>query len=221
MQQPHKNLFFFYRGPLPKDNRSDLAFDRQIEDNATKALVYVLEHADRSKVLEPFLKKIVGIHANQRHEEIQFALQRVDIARPSIREQIVLCIAPSDKLKLERNGSHVAGRPDAWIWSENSFAILVKTKVRGQASVDQLRRHVAGAQGWSWRRKKLNHLSWSELYTFFQDVRRGRAELNSVTRMLLDEFVRYLRMIGLTSMTTFDLEDFGYFMMPPEDRHET
>jgi hypothetical protein len=219
--QPHKNLFFSYRGSLPKGNRSALAFDRQLEDNATKALVYVLEHANHSQVLLPFLKKVVGSRGSLNGNDVQFALQRVDIARPSIRQQVVLSVAPSDVLTDDRSSSHVAGRPDAWIWSENSFAILVETKVRGHASYDQLRRHVAGAQGWSWKSKKMKPCSWSALYTFFQDVRRSRSELDPVTRMLLDEFVRYIRMIGLASTTTFDLEDFGYFLMPPKDRHKT
>ncbi|MHB8843995.1 MAG: hypothetical protein ACYC7L_04540 [Nitrospirota bacterium] len=221
VRQPHKNLFFFYRGSLPKGNRSALAFDRQLEDNATKALVYVLEHANPSQVLVPFLAKIIGIRGRLQRDEIQFALQRVDIARPSIRQQIALSIAPSGELNNDRSSSHVAGRPDAWIWSENSFAILVETKVNGQASYDQLRRHVAGAQGWSWKRVQLKARSWSELYAFFQDVRCKRPELDPVTRLLLDEFVRYIRMIGLASTTTFDLEDFGYFLMPPKDRHKT
>ncbi len=222
MRQPHKNLFLYYRGALPKNDRSDFAFDRQLEDNATKALLYVLEHANRSQVLQPFLKNIVGIRSKLRVDEIQFALQRVDISRPLIKQRYALSIAPIEKLKASDDQEHRSGRPDAWIWSEeNSFAILLETKVHGQVSIAQLRRHVRSVEGWTWKKVKLKPCSWSDIYGFFQDVLRRRSKFDSVTCLLLDEFVRYMRMTGLSSMTTFDLEDFGYFMTPPEDRQET
>lgn len=36
--------------------------------------------------------------------------------------------------------------------------------------------------------------------------------------MLVDEFMRYLRMIALASDTTFDLDDFGYFLLRSAER---
>ncbi len=232
MQQPHRNLFFSYRGSVRRskrsdggspadDEKSDRAFDRQLEDNATKALVYVLEHADRSHVLGAFLALIVGLDMTSRLNEVQFALQRVDIARPSIKRRIILSITPTAELTLSRAGIHSAGRPDAWIWLEGVFGVLIETKVRGQASVDQLRRHAESADGWSWRRVSIKSSSWSEVFDLFENLRGNRSQLDPVTSLLLDELVRYLKMTGLSSTTTFDLEDFGYFTLPPEERHDS
>ncbi len=232
MQQPHKNLFFSYRGPVPRNRRlrsssfpeestSDWVFDRQLEDNATRALVYVLEHGDRSRVLAPFLKSVAGIGSKARLDEVQFALQRVDIARPSLKHRIALTIAPVPGLTRGHQGSHSSGRPDAWIWLEGNFGVLVEAKVHGQASVAQLRRHAASADGWSWNRVRVRSATWAELYELFQNIRSRGYHLDQTTDLLLDEFVGYLRMIGLSSATTFDLEDFGYFVLPTSDRDNT
>lgn len=216
-RQPHKNLFFSYRGARP-GRGADHAIDRQLEDNVTKALVYVLEHSQRKHVLAPFLRQIVGLRARTDLEGVQFALQRVDIARPSIAPRIALGIAPVPGVDSRRGITRQSGRPDAWIWSDDSFAILVETKVRGAVSRQQLRRHIQGAEGWSIANSRVVSQSWASVYDFFSHLRRTNKKLDATTRMLVDEFVRYLRMIALASDTTFDLDDFGYFLLKGAER---
>ncbi len=217
MRQPHKNLFFSYRGGR-RDDASDLLLDKQLEDNVTKALVHVLEHTSRNHVLAPFLRRIAGLRKLPELDEVEFALQRVDIARPLVSSRIALGIAPDEKIDKRRKAAHQAGRPDAWIWADDHFAILVETKVRGPVSNDQLRRHKQGAEGWTSKNARDVSRSWADIYDFFQDVRRHSARADAITRLLLDEFVRYLRMIALASDTTFDLDDFGYFLLRPAER---
>jgi hypothetical protein len=218
MRQPHKNLFVFYRGATPKDQASFALLERQLEDNVTKALVYVLEHTDRERVLVPFLKELVGIDAHFDSDTVQFALQRVDIARPSIPRRIALTVAPTAQLSEGAVDAHETGRPDAWIWSDGTFAVLVEAKVRGSANRAQIRRHVEGAEGWKGSQVAWRPLSWSNIYEFVVRARQNPAHLDPVTRLLLSEFVEYLRMNGLATDTTFDLHDFGYFLLDPRDR---
>src|SRR5262245_53981699 len=123
MRQPHKNLFFAYRGGTSVEPASERILDKQLEDNATKALTYVLENADRSCVLEPFLQEIAGLQHPKRLSEIQFALQRVDISRPHVEHRVALSIAPMAELKSGRSGAQTAGRPDAWIWCDGLFSV--------------------------------------------------------------------------------------------------
>lgn len=141
IRQSHKNLFFSYRGARPYKGAIN-AIDRQLEDNATKALVYVLEHSQRKHVLAPFLRQIVALRASTGLERVQFALQRVDIARPSISPRIALGIAPVPGVDSRPGITRQSGRPDAWIWADDGFAILVEMKVRGAVSRQQLRRHM-------------------------------------------------------------------------------
>ncbi|MGH7713642.1 MAG: hypothetical protein ACREOG_20320 [Gemmatimonadaceae bacterium] len=217
IRQPHKNLFFSYRGFRPRRGAQQ-AIDRQLEDNATKALLYVLEGSSRAQVLAPFLRQIVGVGPPSDIDTVQFALQRVDIARPKMLTRIALGIAPISRIDPHRQTSHLSGRPDAWIWAEERFAILIETKVRGAVSRHQLRRHIRGAEGWSVANTREVPQSWGTIYDFFSRLRRTNQKLDSTTRLLLDEFVRYLRMMALASDTTFDIEDFGYFLLRTEDR---
>ena len=217
MRQPHKNLFFSYRGSRPND-LSDMLLDKQLEDNVTKALIYVLENSDRERVLSPFLRIAAQLRTRVPLNEVQFALQRADIARPRLRERVALAIAPNPVIDSVKNGSRQAGRPDAWIWADERFAILVETKVRGSASLDQMLRHVRGAEGWNRAHTRIVSISWGRVYDAFTEMRRSCQRADVTTRLLLDEFVRYLRMTALASDTTFDLDDFGYFLLQPSER---
>jgi hypothetical protein len=217
IRQPHKNLFFSYRGSRPQSGAQH-TIDRQLEDNVTKALVYVLERSSRPHVLVPFLHQIVGMRPPSDVDQVQFALQRVDIARPSISPRIALGIAPVRGIHGHSGIMRKSGRPDAWIWSDGCFAILLETKVRGAVSRQQLRRHIEGAEGWSLANARVVSQSWASVYDFFSHLRLTNKKLDATTRMLVDEFVRYLRMIALASDTTFDLDDFGYFLLKVTER---
>jgi hypothetical protein len=222
MSQPHKNLFFYYRGASPQRKYFDIAFEQQLEDNATKALIYVLEHADRKRVLAPFLHRIVGVHEENQLDAVQFVLQRVNIGHEATRKRIALCIAPEKGLlHSNKPGSspHRLGRPDAWIWREDAFAVLVETKIRGRANVRQIRNHL-NAAGWKPSSVTITPRSWSEIYDCFQHIRHG-APLDDVSKLLLNELLRYIRMIGLATATAFDFDDFAYFMLPVDDRQST
>src|SRR5947209_10717750 len=57
MSRPHHNVFFYYRGPSARESRQEgERYQRQVEDNSTKALVNVLEHGG-SDVARSFLRR--------------------------------------------------------------------------------------------------------------------------------------------------------------------
>lgn len=220
MRQLHKNLFFFYRGASPRTAPKDFVFERQLEDNTTKALIYILDHADRTKVLVPFLSQIVGLENEYDQQQVQFALQRVDIGRPTIPTRIALTIAPIKGLLRSRDKGHVSGRPDAWIWADNKFALLLenKVKVSDQANLNQIERHIASASGWHKRSTQIISVSWEEIYRFFHRLREQGAGLDPVSKLLLSEFLEYLKMTGIAHATSFEFDDFAFFTIAPRDR---
>lgn len=220
MRQPHRNLFFSYRGALPSIVNRDLVRERQLEDNATKALINVLEHCDRKKVLAEFLAKVVDVGGRLHGEAVQFALQRVDVRRPDIPKKIVLVIAPTETLNWKVSGGQLSGRPDAWIWEEGEFAILLETKVIGSASKAQLNRHIASAAGWKRTNTKIQAISWDQVYEFFEGTNR-RGGLDSTSALLISEFLEYIKMIGVTNRTVFDIDDFVFFALDKASRSPT
>lgn len=220
MRQLHKNLFFFYRGASPTAVQKDFVFERQLEDNTTKALIYLLEHADRAKVLVPFLSQIVGLKGGYDQQEVQFALQRVDIGRPTIPRRVAIAIAPIKGLLRLKDKSHASGRPDAWIWADNKFALLLENKVNAsdQVGLNQIERHIASASGWRKESTQIVSVSWEEIYKFFHWLLRQRTGLDPVSRLLLGEFLEYLKMTGIAHATSFEIDDFAFFTIAPRDR---
>lgn len=220
MPQPHKNLFFYYRGASSRSDQPNHVFDRQLEDNTTKALIYVLENSDRKVVLGPFLRELAGLKRTLALNETQFALQRVDISRPTVQQRIAISIAPHPEPLMRSQDGHATGRPDAWIWIDEEFSLLIETKVRGAPNLDQINRHIDGAEGWRENPVDRVTASWAQVYALFHRIRQESTNAEPTTRLLLTEFLRYLRMMGLGSDTTFDLDDFGFFLLKPEDRDD-
>ncbi len=173
-------------------------------------------------MLLPFLKRVIRLRRpGTRIQEVQFALQRVDIKRRGMRERVAMSIAPLPELQPGLAGKPLSGRPDAWIWCDEQFAVLIETKVSGHAAREQIRRHIAGAQGWNARNVRRRGCSWSDVYQFFLDLHQRRRDLDAVIKLLVDEFVRYVRMLGLASNVTFEVDDFGYFLLKGDDRTAT
>ncbi len=218
MRQPHRNLFYSYRGAAPSIRDRDFVFERQLEDNATKALINVLEHCERTRVLVPFLRTITKVVAKGDSEAVQFALQRVDVDRPQAKKKIALVIAPICGLDDKKASAQVSGRPDAWIWDDNAFAVLVETKVVGQASSTQIKRHLSSANGWSNGGVTIQCVSWANVYEFFYATYQQANRLNPISRLLIGEFLEYLNMIGVTNRTVFDIEDFVFFALDKVNR---
>ena len=53
MNDPHKNIFYYYRGPSKRETE-DIIYDSQVEDNTTKAFINCLEYCS-SDLLKHFL----------------------------------------------------------------------------------------------------------------------------------------------------------------------
>lgn len=221
MSQAHRNLFFFYRGSRPHDDEHDSAYERQLEDNTTKSLIYVLEHADR-RIRSAFLHEVAGLGPQYDFQNVQFALQRKDIKRLHLKHRVALALAPQAGFASHSKGNHQSGRPDAWIWNDNEFAILLENKiVEQQVTRNQIERHIKCAEGWSTKNVTWKSIKWADVYEFFNDWREPSRKIDSVTALLINEFVGYLRMTGLSSSASFEADDFLFFTLHSSDRTPT
>src|SRR6266508_3541347 len=88
-----QNLFFYYRGPTSRDpgrEEAERAFDIQLEDNTTKALINVLE-SSAPAVTASFLTELLGeqVEADARRPFV-YSLQGADpAARDADRRYLV------------------------------------------------------------------------------------------------------------------------------------
>ncbi|MBM3708576.1 MAG: hypothetical protein FJW69_09640, partial [Actinobacteria bacterium] len=112
MNDPHKNIFYYYRGPSNKNNREkdDIIYDKQIEDNTTKALINCFEYCSGS-LLRHFIK--------------YFKIEIENITSPQFMLQV----------------SASKSRPDAKIKFVNS-SIYIENKIGAPVKRNQLLNHL-------------------------------------------------------------------------------
>lgn len=157
---PHQNLFYAYRGPnrLPVD---EVVWDRQLENNTTKALINVMSMLPRESGLLPFIQLVSpGVRPRTAQTPVDFLLQRVPALAREAHLKLAVLIRPARAIPA---ASQPGGKPDAFIVARNaSFAILIESKLAASYSQEQLEGHLRAA-GWPEGHNWLE-LTWEEIY---------------------------------------------------------
>lgn len=206
-----RNLFYFFRGPSSDD---DPAHDRQLENNLTKSLIVVLEHADRV-FLQAFAQRL-GLAPPD--ESPRFSLQRkpVGVQMPPIR--LVVGITGGVPRYVESHGDTDSGRPDAWILTDK-WAILVESKLGCKIDKDQLHCHARSA-GWLRDSYDVCYLTWQEIYTMFHElIKLGKHDRTSC--LLVSQWLDYLRGQQMVPFEKLESDDFDYFNLSEDDQRPT
>lgn len=210
---PHKNIFFYYRGPSDRTAEGAAVWDRQLENNTTKALVNLLELATPPAALVPFLK-LVGVRVPGEEPQPRYfmSLQHAPEAAQRARRRVAVLLCPP-RTRIH-TGGRAGGRPDACIYcAARSTAVLIETKVVPHITRGQLAGHLRDA-GWPastpWRR-----VSWEELFRLFRSA--SVKVSRPVDQILLGQFLQYLELIGMAPFEGFSEQDFDFFVTSNED----
>jgi hypothetical protein len=193
----HQNIFYYYRGPSSKTLLHN--HDVQVEDNTTKALINLLELANKVGFtkLQEVLFKTVKIRINK---IIAFKLQ---------------------KLSKE-------SRPDAVI-TFPGYKLMIETKVAASLDLDQIKRHVKGfntrdellvitnnekdkAKLLKIKCNRIYYMSWKTIHQVFSKVSnelKWNKKLIPI-REILRDFLNYLEVIVMTDFYGFKDEDFEF-----------
>src|SRR5436309_4487436 len=120
MKDISRNLFFSFRGPNAGDDR---ARDRQLEDNLTKSLIALLEHADRDIYFRAFAR-LLGL--TPAGEDVGFPLQRHPVGAMMVSRRLIVGITGGTPTVADGHDGTERGRPDAWILTDRR-AILIES----------------------------------------------------------------------------------------------
>jgi hypothetical protein len=203
-ERPFHNIFYSFRGP---SQRSEHEVDVQLEDNATKALVNVLElSTERASLTRSFVELLASIPVGSGASP-SFFLQGgpAELTAP---KRHLLGISMTGELPQPAPADPSGdGRVDACIHFPDDVLLAIEAKV-GAAELDyaQMARH---AQRWgittpsAWRTA-----SWADVHGW---VGSRRPAADAVTRFLLDQFLEFLDVAGLTPFMGFRDEDFDFF----------
>jgi len=201
-----ENLFWFYRG-----QRDSTEFDdTQLENNFTKALFIVLKSCEnfRNDFLSSFLKV-------KCHGEMAFEMQKTKPVDFDPDKKPVLFILSEEirKVHSKRTKKHKS-IPDGWIITSNQN-ILVEVKITGTITEDQLRRHEKRLG----KKAKRIYRTWNELTVFIKD--QLAKSQNEVESFLLNQFLVFLEVEGMTKFSGFNESDLNFFKSKKNATHET
>lgn len=208
----HHNIFVYYRGPSAKA-LSEVDAHKQIEDNATKALVNVLEHGEPD-LARSFTNRFAPSLSTgwPSGERGAFHLQGGPEGGPG-------AIAPGPRVLLgisiggEIDPKAVAGAPDAGTRIDAAIIppcgglLAIETKVVELLDPHQLERH---RNHWGVGLGDQVLLRWVSIWEWARDA---RAETDdALSCFLLDQFCEYLEILGFGRWAGFREEDFSQFV---------
>lgn len=201
----HHNIFYYYRGA----RQADSEFERQLEDNTTKALINTLEHCSHA-VSDRFLKWIeidaIG--------KTKFALQRKTIGDAKIKgksDKLLLGLIPRQTEKetnSEGNTAREDSRPDAWIYGDN-YVVLIESKVVGNLDLNQMQFHRQKLIDEPNQSVRSEVREWADVHRFFTGI---LPELNDKNKWLVTQFIQYLEWTNMADFTGFKTDVFDYFV---------
>lgn len=187
---PHKNIFYYYRGPSKRQDE-DIVYDTQIEDNTTKAFINCLDNSSNNLLIY-FID--------------YFSLDFKYKSKPQYLLQV----------------SKSKSRPDAQIKSA-THSIYIESKVSAGINIKQLINHqkelkdndtlILISKDEFNSKIDVKHIKWSDIYTYFSTFKSE----SSKEKFIINEFKRYLEVIGLSDFIGFENDDFDYFINGIED----
>ncbi len=189
---PHQNLFFYYRGPT-KNN--DSLFDTQLEDNATKSLINILEFSHKFKEYV-IIKELFSL--------FQIPYKEGEVFQAQLQ------------VALKRIGDNRTSRPDASIVT-SAGTFFIESKIQATLEDDQLFRHLKGQSPLivitktkvENKQPGIVYCTWSDIYFKLKPL------LNTIQSSFKHILLDYLTFMEVSLMiegfTGFTGQDFEYF----------
>ncbi|MCT6923918.1 hypothetical protein [Metasolibacillus sp.] len=172
----------------------------QKENNVTKALIDLLRFSDVQLTFQ-FIKHCLGISEILLEEPIErrYALQVGN--KLNERSGYGYVIGISDRIKNDNKNSNVEKDtvPDALI-KLNNITLLIESKVDGnKIDMQQIKDHEKMFDD-GVIIQPYKEISWEDIYEFFLKLDRSFIENDSVTELLLDQYIVYCENMGFSSI---------------------
>jgi hypothetical protein len=194
---PYKNIFYYYRGQGSKKHGD---FDKQIEDNTTKALINTLEKSKRN-IVKSFLK-LINVNIPIEGKEITYDLQVAEeLSRPDgliqIGDHSVYIESKIDApLEIDQLKKHLNG-------IDKGYLLCITPR---EKDVDLIKKMDD---------TRLRFITWEQIYRLFNNKNQKIKDVQ--TKFILKEFLEYLEVINMASFTGWQRKDFEAFLFIEND----
>lgn len=194
LNDPHKNIFYYYRGPSKRE-KEDIIYDTQIEDNTTKALINCFDYSG-NELLKYFIDyfNLMFKYSSKPQYLLQVSKpkSRPDAQIKSIDKSIYFENKISSKLDIHQLIRHKESI------SKNDILIVITYDKKDKSVANSL---------------KLKHLEWKDIHKCFKEYE----PKDEKERFIINQFTEYLEVIGLSDFTGFTNNDFDYFINRIDD----
>ncbi len=180
----YQNVFFYYRGPSRKvpSAEAELAVDRQLENNATKALINVLAHSG-SETTRCFLREVVELDVDDDGDGFVYSLLGADKEARAARRRHLVGLSMLGMVESGVAGDGDRGVIDAAICLPGELLVAFEVKIgNGVLDSSQLQRHaktwricddhwkcVRWATIYEWAARQRNPALWEEVLKLLPD----------------------------------------------------
>ncbi len=192
---PYRNIFYYYRGPSSIKGE----FDKQIEDNTTKALINTLQNSNKM-ALNRFLKA-VRIDINPQGK-IAYDLQvSGETSRPDAlikigSNEIYLESKMDSPLEMDQIRRHLQ-------LVSNGYLVCITPRERDRRIIQEI------------NKKNLRFITWKDVYLCFQNTYGKTADKK--TKFILGQFLEYLEAINMAPFSYWNKNDFEAFLNIEDD----
>ncbi len=192
---PYRNIFYYYRGPSSKKGE----FDKQIEDNTTKALINTLQNS-KKMVLNRFLKEVnIDIKS---WDKATFDLQ---VSGETSR--------PDALIKIDNYEIYIESKMDSPLEKDQirrhlqlvskGYLICITPREKDKRIIQDI------------NKKNLRFITWNELYLCIQYLH-GHTK-DKTTEFVLGQFLEYLEAINMAPFSYWNKNDFEAFLNIEDD----
>lgn len=226
MRARHHNVFYYFRGPSKAEGGAQAQEEsqhRQVEDNTTKALINLLEHAEPN-VTASFLNRFLPQASLEGINGRSYFLQGGPKTPGEPTWLLGLSVLGELDPKATAMPANGGSRIDAAIHLPGGSLTLVEVKVVEYLDPHQLARH---AKEWQLPMPPLDPTAWpndapwrlarwADVYDWASAADQDAQE--PVSRFLLEQFREYLQLVGLAPFAGFRDEHFDWLALSAGQR---
>ncbi len=190
---PFRNVFYYYRGP--SQIKAEM-YDKQIEDNTTKAFINTLEHSKKG-LLKFFLGKL--------HIDIRFSKASYDLQIAKERSR------PDAVIQLDQKNIYVESKIDSPLEKDQIYRHL--ESISGSYLVCITPRDEDVNIVKEINRDNLIFTTWKDIYLYFEEYTKKRKNSEFINK----QFLEYLEVINMAPFNGWNKKDFEAFLNIDDD----
>lgn len=194
---PYRNIFYYYRGPSSKKEGH---FDKQLEDNTTKALINTLESSEKRLLMSLLKKAEIDIkHLDRVAYDLQVdeessrpdALIQIDNKYDILIESKV--DSPLEEYQICKHLESLS----------NGYLICITPREEDKSVVQRI------------KKDNLRFISWKEVYLCFKEQLEKTKDEKS--KFIIQEFLEYLEVANMAPFNGWNKKDFEAFLNIEDD----